>query len=494
MNEPIVPTEAVDVQIIPNVGANDAALSDLEIMDRALAAKEAEAATDDVDDDSTADESVDDAVAAAKAKDAEESEEEAVEEPAEAEAEAEKASKDAAEEAKADENKAKDEPTEDEEFSPSLSVHALQTRIAKTPELKALVEKDPKFRNALFHTARQADKAAKYDDIFQTPALASEAAKAAEGFYELRNLYEGEDSIKFLQRLVFDSFEKDEAGNVKLDELSRPVSNGAYERHMGKYREVWFNDVVARAKSFADGTVFFDDISKEDILEAVRIVQAVTEGKPGAGAPANKAPVSKEIQDQLDELARIKAERATASTQSAAEFDKNVDVATKDAIETDLKNLLAKRLPKDSALTDYFKDKIISDAAQSILSLAEKNKAHQNVLKIAKKNSTRDAAGVTKITNIQKAFAKELYGRELTRVLTQATPGVVTTATAARERIANQKNRPEVKANGGVGSPSLPASPLATAKAIEADFKAKGKRPSAVSEEEFLNEALSRVG
>lgn len=465
--------DEVTVGTIADTPAPDAHMSDEALLDQTLAANAAAAPVDETpaEDADEPEESVEDAIKAETAKTA------PVEEPVKPNGDA---SKDK-----------ENEQSIDDDFTGNLTIHALNAQIAKNAQLKTICDNDPAFKKQLFFTTRRAERADQYDELFQTPALAKETKAAADREYETGSLYEGEDSQKFLESLVSRSYERDEQGRIKLDANNQPVYNGSYDRHMTHYRNAWYGSVENAAKNLADGhmiTIGAEQFSKEDILEATKILRAVTENKsPAQSNAAISKDLPPDVQARLAELESLKASQKSTNEQSLESFRTNVNDERDKAIEASVRGLLNNKLPKDNALPDYFKDTIVADTVKSIKALAEKNMAHRDVINRAIKGASRDAEGVKRVVAIHAAYAKDLLGRELARVLSKATPTVVAAASAARGKVTQQSNRREVQASGGVSSPTRPDGKQ-LARTIEAEARKSGKR---LSDEEFLDQAVA---
>lgn len=394
-----------------------------------------------------------------------------------------------------DDNKG-DEPAaeEDEDFNAGdLSIAALNSRLAKDAAFKAVVDADPAFKRQLFYAARRAERSNQYDDLFHTPALAKESKAAADRAYEDAQLYEGEDSEKFFQSLRLKSVERDEQGRVKLDVNDRPIDSGAYDRHMTHYRNSWYSAIEDAAKNFPDDHVFTvagEQYPKADVLEALKILRAVTDGpKQGAAQATPSKDLPPEVQAQLAELDRIKASQKTTDAQSLETFRATVKTETEKAIEASVRGLMANVLPKDNALGDYFKDTIARDTVSAILELASKNRAHQDVVNRAIKNAQRNDEGAKKIVDITKAYAREFMSRELRKVLAKATPAVLAMANSTKDKVTEQKNRVDMKASGGVSTPSRPDA-KALARTIDANARKQGK---VLSDEDFLDQVVEGI-
>lgn len=457
---------AGEAEIIAGVteGQNIDGLSDLQIVDNAIAAAATAASTDagdeSVTDDQTTDDVVNDAIA---------------------DAEGEEVVADAEPAAKADEveepvaAKPTDEADDDVEAdATNLSVSSLKTKISKSPELKTLMDKDPTFRNQVFQTARRAERANQYDELFQTPALAKEIKDAAEDQYQTRQLFEGEDSTKFLQKLIFNSLERGEDGKVKLDEVGRPISTGAYERHMRVYRDNVWGSIDNVAKKVGDKVV--NGVSGDEIREALRIVKMIVGDAQDGGEAAAESEDAMPTQwkAELDRLRKLESDVKATTTTSVADFKSQVDTATHEMLVTDVKNLFAKRLPAGVAYSDYIKNVIVNDTVNEIEKMAKGNMAHQDVLSRGLRGAARTTDGVKKLVGIQQSFAKELIPRILAKVMTQATPGVVSQNATKHKTITAQNGRREVATSGGVSNPARPDAKLAAQTAI-ANAKKSGK-------------------
>lgn len=343
----------------------------------------------------------------------------------------------------------------------SVTVSSLRKTIEKSPELTKFMTANPAFRNQLFHSARRAERAALYDAVLQTPALAKEASEAAEKFYQRQEMFQSEDSEKFFQSMLQDSIERDAEGRIKLDNNGQPVNNGRFEQHMTHYRTQWFNSVVGFAQQMAQkGNVMQSpdgDISAEDITEAIKILELITNGK--SGLTKNKeeaAELPEAVRAQIKELEARKANDLKAHDEAKKAFSGRVETEATKRLETDVKNLLAKRLPAGAAIGDYLKDKVIADTVASVTALASKNAAHQAVVRRATMYATKDDAGLETVLKLKQSFMKDLIGTELRKVLAAATPTVVAASKELNGKINAQRGKVEPRTSGGVNAPSRP--------------------------------------
>jgi hypothetical protein len=347
-----------------------------------------------------------------------------------------------------------DEETGDET---SLTVAGLQKRLAASPHFKAAIEADPELKRQLFYTARRADRAAKYDDLFQTPTAAADMKVAADEHFERSNLYES-DPEKFLQKLVFDSFVRDDQGRVKL-ENGVPVQNGAYTKLMATQRGFLYDQVTSHAQHMITNNLVGENFNGQDVLEALRIFKAIVDGSPAKPGETKTSSGEENLPDhikaELAESRRLRAERASTDAQTSTQFGTTVEQKMSDGIRSDAKAMLAKRLPANSALSDYLREKVIDDTVKEIERLAKGNAAHMNYISRSLKTVARNDEGASKIVTARQSFAKELMPRVLARFLHQATNAVVASTDATRKKI-NSQSRPEVVTSGGVKSPSRP--------------------------------------
>jgi hypothetical protein len=161
-----------------------------------------------------------------------------------------------------------------------------------------------------------------------------------------------------------------------------------------------------------------------------------------------------EVQAQLAELEKIKASQKANEGQSFDTFKTSIEDQSNTAIETDVRNLLAKRLPANAGFSDYMKDKIVSDTVAEVKKVAAANAAHQSVVARLTRSVNKDAAGIQKVVAQRQSFAREIIGRKLADVLSRATPGVVAQNRQTQQKVQAQVARREVQSSGGVSTPS----------------------------------------
>jgi hypothetical protein len=426
--------------------------------------------------------------------------------PAEPEA---KPDKDPADKQEAD----KVEEPEHDDGSEGVSIKKLTDLAKASPEFKALLDKNPGLRNQLFVTARRAERSGQYDELFQTPALAKEAKNAADDAFFTRGLYEGktpEDSDKFWRKLQWDDLVKDEKGQPKIDpQTGQYQTYGSYDHHTSHYRMAVYQQAERLAGQLqASGQTFRDaggnEVSADDLLVAVQILRAVTNGVPlpasgqpaqaAEGAPAPKAPVAQQqvppnVQKELDELRARDRQRQQTETKTAEEFKTDVEAQRLSAVQTDIKNLLAKRLPANVGITEYMREMMVRDTANEIYRLSRSNMAHQSQIKRALSAAPKTADGAKSVVAIEQAFAKEMIPRILAGVIKKAVPGITAANTGAQQKVKAQAQRREVASSGGVSTPSRPDAKAAAAK-IMADAKKAGRE---VSDMDLLDGVMNEV-
>lgn len=378
----------------------------------------------------------------------------------------------------------------------NLTIKSLNEKARSSPEFKALLDKDPAFKNQLFYSARMNERASQYDELFQTPALAREAHAAANDHYETRELL-ATDQGEFLKKLFVDTIEKDAQGNLMRDANGRYQTSGHYEKAMAMHREAFYGQIAEFAKSLGDGTLTGTDIPANDLVEAVKIFQAIEHyfgfgpAPSGAVRPAQAAQPNSslpaEVQAQLKELEQIKSSQAQSSKQSLESFTTQVTDKVSKALESDIKANLDLRLPKNAAFSDYTKNAIVRDALTEVNRIVKANRAHSEVLNRTLKSVTRDEAGIQKVIDLERAHAREIYPRILAKLLSANTQSIVTANQAGRDKVTQQLNRREVATSGGVSTPPR-QDVRVRAQEIEAEAKRNGKR---LSDLDLVNQLTS---
>lgn len=395
----------------------------------------------------------------------------------------------------------KADESEPDEGTEGVSIKKLQDLTKASPEFKALLDKNPGLRNQLFVTARRAERSSQYDELFQTPTLAKEAKIAADEHFSHQQFYNGrtpEDADKFWRLMQWQDLVKDEKGQPKVDpQTGRYESYGNYDHHTAHYRMA----VYASAENMAsqleqDGKTFKDasgqEVSADDLRTAVHILRAATNGVPiptgmfqtpageAAAQPGQQAAPKQQLpthlQKELDDLRAKDRQNKQTDAQTAESFKADVETQRVAAVETDIRNLLAKRLPANVGISDYMRDMIVRDTAAEINRLAKGNLAHQHQVTRATTAAPRTADGAKSVVAITQAFAKELIPQTLSRVISKAVPGITASNVNAQKKVAAQvtSSGKEVRSSGGVSTPTRPDA-RQVAKDIEAKAKKDGK-------------------
>lgn len=365
-----------------------------------------------------------------------------------------------------------------------LTVKGLNERLAKSPEFKALVDKDPELKKQLFYAARRNERATIYDEMFQTPAMAKEVHSAANEFFEFKDSY-SENPEEALKQLFVMTIEKDDKGEMVRGSDGRFVTSGAFDKAMALHRSAFYGQLDQLAQGLGDNAFGNTDITQADLSEAIRIFQ-VMESEFGFGkAPAPRAaavppaPVDStlpaDVQAKLDRLDKLEKGAQDSQKQTFDTFRTSVTTEVTKALETDVKTRLAAVLPTNSAMTDYTKNAIVRDVIQEVEKLAKANAAHKSIFERSLKSAPRDGDGIKKMVDLERSYAKEIFPRILSRLLTQNTQSVVAQNGTMRGKLDGQMSRKELETSGGGGAP---ARPDAKEKARELDAAARkaGKR------------------
>lgn len=373
-----------------------------------------------------------------------------------------------------------------DELLEDLSVGALNKKLEANPTLKAELEKDPATRNLVFSALRRSAKLDQFEQIFTNPETAKFTLDTANEMIEFDRLFRSEDTQDaqgFLQALQYNSWSKDEQGNILTDANGQPVSTGAYERIMGTYRNAVWDFIEQKAK----------DTSDDELGEAVRIIkekiEGVSSGKTAAapvkeGEPELPASVKARLQ-RLDELERRDKESQTTSQQ---EFIKGVNTDINAKLTDEVKKLvegIAKR--SNVVLSDYERKNIVRDSIDTIRKNLNGNPAYKNMITTLIASGVKTADGRQKIVNYAVASAKQSLPRVVAGHVSTATKSVVSTAQARKAKIDTQVNRREVQTTGSASTKSQ-ASPDAKS-IVAAAAKAKGKPLTELEEVNALLEA-----
>lgn len=378
-----------------------------------------------------------------------------------------------------------------------LTVKGLNERLAKSPEFKALVDRDPELKKQLFYAARRNERASVYDEMFQTPALAKEVKQASDEYFEFKDSYSTSPE-EALKHLFVMTIEKDANGEMVRDASGRFVNSGAFDKAMATHRAAFYGQLSQVAQGLGEGNFANTDITSGDLAEAIKIFQAV-EAAYGFGAPqaagtvavpkAADAALPADVQAQLAELATLKRGQADTQKQTFDTFRTSVKGEVDKALEADVRSLMTARIPANAAISDYTKNSIVRDVLKEVESLAASNAAHKSIYERALRGAPRDAAGTKTIVDLERAYAKEIFPRILSRLLTQNTTSITSQNAAMRNRTNAQMNRPELQTSGGVAAPSRPDA-KAKAREIDLEFRKTGKR---LSDMELVDKVLAET-
>lgn len=361
-----------------------------------------------------------------------------------------------------------------------VTVAALNTKYKTSPEFKAWLDKDPEFKNQLFRTARRAERSDPYDELFQTPALAKEFHAKATDAYETQELFET-DPGEFLKKLFISTAEKDASGNLVASPEGGYKTSGHFEKAMAVHRDNFYGSLMGIAEKLGDANLNGTDIPATELIEAIKIFQVV-EGLLGFGKvkpqarPATSNQYPPDVQARLDELDRIKGSQANTSKNALDTFTAQATLKVDEALTSDIKALLDARLPKNIAMSEYTRTSIIKDTIAEVKRLATANKAHVDYLNRFLKTVPKDDSGIAKVIDYERGYARDIYPRILSKLLSENTKSVVAGSATAQQRVSSQLTRREIETSGGGANPARPDVRLKAQEAIEAARKS-GKRP-----------------
>lgn len=222
----------------------------------------------------------------------------------------------------------------------------LNAKIKASPELAALLEKDPEFKNTLFATARLASETAKYREVFSNPEEAQIAAKGNAEYSQLSELVTSiakpEDAQGFYGRLMELSLLRDDAGEPLIDQASgKPMSDGTVGRLIHHTGALFLNHFEQLAK--VDG--------KEDpeLAAAVDILKARAFGR---GTASTQEDFTEEQQAKAKELDQretaLNEQSKTAQEAKRQEYNDKIVTAIDTHSDAELGKLIARSdLPAD---------------------------------------------------------------------------------------------------------------------------------------------------
>lgn len=374
------------------------------------------------------------------------------------------------------------EPEEDLTIE-DLSVTALNKKLETNPELKKALESDPATKNLVYTALRRAAKVDKYEEMFTNPETAKFTLDTANEMVEFDRTFRSEDpkdQEQFLRALQFNSFQRDESGNVIVGQNGQPVSTGAYERLVGTYRNFLWNEVDQMAKAAGD----------EELAEAVRIIREKVEhvapsGERSVAAGEEDSQLPENVRRDLQRLREYEQRDKTTSAESAQTFTKgiNEDITTK--LTEDIKTIIANVVSRNKvAISDYVQKNIIRDSIDTVKRNIGDNVAYKNMLSTLMQTTSRNADGRAKIVNFALGSIKQTLPRIVAATITGATQGVVASNAQKQEKIDKQAGRKEPTTTGGVKGPALP-----DIKTVVAEATKKKGRP--LSDLELADAILS---
>lgn len=367
------------------------------------------------------------------------------------------------------------EPEVDENFEDQLedlSITALNKKLEANPALKEALEKDPSTKNIVFTALRRAAKLDQYEGIFTNPETAKFTLETANQMVEFDRTFRStdpKDSEQFLSSLQFNSFQRDELGNVITDAAGNPQSTGAYERVMGTYRSFLWDAIDKKATATDD----------PELAEAVKIIREKIEGQTAGAQPAAKEDRSTLPADvqarlkRLDDLERVNTESERSTVQTFA-TNVNTDITTK--LTAEVNALITNITKRDNvAISDYVKKNIVRDAVESVRKNVGENQAYKNMLSTLMQSTARNAEGQAKIVKFAISSIKQTLPKIVAATISNATKSVVADATTRQTKINTQAQRQEPRTTGGVArSQALPDIKSVIAEATQ-KAKAEGK-------------------
>lgn len=273
-------------------------------------------------------------------------------------------------------------------------VKAIHKYLSKVPELKAVLDKHPKFLQKVFADARRSAKLLQFTPHFATPEIAAQARQDLEVFDRIERPWYSDDPKapeELLNQLLELDYVRDDKGQPVV-ENGIPKTGGRYERLMRSYRELGLYPVLlGYAKEAAALTpeqqveylgqeLDLDDFS--NFVEMVkRLVGDVKPGKAAAGKGNGSAIDESKLPEETRKL--LERGRAADAQQRSGETTEaqKQNAAIKAAIRSGCEAVLRKSVDVYAvALPEGTREKITGEAFAHISAMAKKDRGYQRQL------------------------------------------------------------------------------------------------------------------
>lgn len=229
---------------------------------------------------------------------------------------------------------------EDFDLAPAgpLPPSELQAKLKASPELAAMLEKDPELRNSLFAASRLSQKAAQYDGMF--PGGIEEAKFAAEGnktFSNLSDLFTQVKDRKSTQAVLAEMMKL----SYELDDEGAPVRN--------QNGQIKTNGTVGRfiEQTFGLGLDHWAGVAKEkgddELAVAIDVLKARAFNTRAASAQEDMTEEQRTRQQELDhQQQQVTEQQQAIENEKRQVFETKADTAYYGHMDKMLDRVVAK--------------------------------------------------------------------------------------------------------------------------------------------------------
>ncbi|HXI43459.1 MAG TPA: hypothetical protein VNH83_25990 [Bryobacteraceae bacterium] len=371
--------------------------------------------------------------------------------------------------------KAPEPPAEDEPVSRKL----LNQKLNANPQLKGIVEADPKLKNFLHALTSRAEEVTKYRDLFPTVQIAEFAAEQAKDFGTLSDLFQGDGFNQSTGQPFKDGMESAYAfltalrdRTAVLGEDGKPVVKDGQPQYSGRFIEICKavrEDLFATLRSHAEKG------QRTDVLETLDALKQYIDEVAGVPAATDPSTLPADVRRKLEEAEAANLQRQETSKAEMVRYNNDRAASTKTEIRSRLGGYLEKITP---TLKPEERDALFEGAYAKFSKAVLSNPMFtQNYRALMRQTGP---TGIANMANYCANVAKNLMGNILKEMAAEKNQAAVQKNQATHQqlgaRVDKQKAQAEPRGGGGAPSPTTPGpqARLAEAKKLKAQLKAAG--------------------
>jgi hypothetical protein len=273
-----------------------------------------------------------------------------------------------------------EQPGEGEENAFDFDAHeplgpkALSEKIAANPELKAMIDANPEFRDQIYADSRLAAKAKQYGEMFGSPEEAKVVAESHQTFANLRSLMgsvkpgDMQSTQGVINAMLEQGALRDENGEVLRDAKGQMVTDGTVGRFLKNFFEMRLNLFEQQAKQQGDNETL---AALDTIMEraGLRTPSSVDEDGMSEELKAERARIASERQE-LDQR-RDQEQKAAQTRHDTAVFSK---------IDSNLDKSIGTILERATGLTDFTRSTVEGQLRSALQKAVQSNPSYQTEL------------------------------------------------------------------------------------------------------------------